>query len=269
LDKYVLAYCGNDVGSIGIFKDRKPSQLLVFRRVLAWPQPCCDHLKRGDKQMTNSKRKMSIRMALEWAFMTEYVELDLSDGSPRTPVGVDTLYKLIKRNELGFVRIEGGGKSEAHEDANLISLSITKLALTQRRRNLALMVADCARFGRAVDWMDGAVPKIEPAEWKVRRGYSNQDMAKEAVLRRYVVEKKIPHPRNPEKSFTSRSKAEDSWCPCIWTTSLQEIETARADYEKWIAAMKWVRDDLIADGKLETIELTNRLPDTRPWRASA
>jgi hypothetical protein len=218
--------------------------------------------------MTNSKRKMSIRMALEWAFMTEYVELDLSDGTPREAVGVDTLYKLIKRNELGFVRIEGGGKSNAHDDADRISAALTKLALTHNSRKLALMVADCARFGRPVDWMEGAVPKIEPAEWKVRRGYSKQDMAKEAVLRRYVVEKKIPHPKNPEKSFTSRSKVEESWCPCIWTTTLQEIETARADYVRWISALKWVRDELIQDGELETIELTKRLPDPRPWKVS-
>jgi len=215
--------------------------------------------------MTREKRKMSIRMALEWAFMTEYANLDLGDDLTKTQVGVDTLYKLIERNRLGFVRIDGGGKSMPHDDAELISASLTKLAMQKSNRRLALMVGDCARLGRPVDWMEGAVPKIEPAEWKPRRGYSKGDMAKEEVLRRYTIAVKVPHPKNPEKTVTRRTKVEETHCPCIWTTSLQEIETARADYSKWVSALRWLRDDLRANWDLQTIELTDHLPIHQPW----
>lgn len=208
---------------------------------------------------------MSIRLALEWAFMTEYASLDLGDNLSNTQVGVDTLYKLIQRNRLGFVRIDGGGKSMPHDDAELISASLTKLAIVSQNRSLALLVADCARLGRPVDWMEGAVPKIEPAEWKSRRGFSKGDMAKETVLRKYTIAKKVPHPRNPEKSITRKSKVEEAWCPCIWTTTLQEIETARQNYTQWVSALGWIRDDLIKSGDLETISLTDRLPVACPW----
>lgn len=215
--------------------------------------------------MHSSKRKLSIRLALEWAFMTEYVGLDLGDHLVKDQVGIDTLYRLIERNRLGFVKIDGGGKSLPHDDAEIISASITKLSIISRNRGLALTVADCARFGKSVDWMEGAKPKIEPAEWKPMRGFSKGHMAKEEVLRRYTIATDRPHPRNPKKMVTYRSTREDSWCPCIWTTSLQEIETARDDYRKWVSALRWLRDDLKSHGNLETIELTQRLPATDPW----
>lgn len=216
--------------------------------------------------MGRDKRRLSVRMALEWAFMTECAQLDLDDRTgDYGPGNVGTEYILMQRMRLGNVRIDGGGRSAPHSDADLIASALTRLSQIRGNIGLALSVAEHARAGRPPEWMPDARPKIEPAEWMPKRGFAMRPMAKTEVVRRYYREVVTKHPKNPQRKITRRVKVEDSWCPCVWPVTIQEIEGARWSYVRWVVALEWMRDHLRRSVDLETIEITDHLPPYRPW----
>ena len=47
--------------------------------------------------MALDKRQLSVRMALEWAFMTECAHLDLNDGKAEHVKAIGTEYVLMQR----------------------------------------------------------------------------------------------------------------------------------------------------------------------------
>lgn len=213
--------------------------------------------------MSEDIRSLSIRMALEWAFMTEFAQLDLDDGRAEFRNGVGYEYVLMQRMKLGGFRIQGGGKSAPHPDADIIAAALTELAVKHRVTGVALKVGEFARTGRVPDWMPGAKPVIEPKEWK--RGSRFAKMAKTEIIRQYHQNIVTPHPRNPSRTLTRRVKVEEHYCPCVWRVSLQQIESARLEYLMWVAALRWLRDRLQEDGQLETILITDYLPPSHPW----
>lgn len=211
------------------------------------------------------KRDLSVRMALEWAFMTECAELDLSDGRNELHANVGIEWVVMQRMKVSEYRIDGGGRSDPHYDADLIAAALAAYGRQKGKGGVSVMAANCARNGQTPDWMQGVQPKIEPAAWK--RGSRFKRMAETEVLRRGVVEARVPHPRNPQRSIVRRSKVVEEWCPCIWTTSLQEIQSARTNYTSWVNALAEVRDILKRSRDLETINITDHLPRRRPWAA--
>ncbi|WP_067291327.1 hypothetical protein [Sulfitobacter sp. EhC04] len=215
--------------------------------------------------MALDKRQLSVRMALEWAFMTECAQLDLNDGKAEHVKAIGTEYVLMQRMKLGGIRIDGGGRSFPHRDADLIAAGLTRLAMMPGRIRLAISVAEHARAGRVPDWMPGAVAKMEPAEWMPRRGFAMKPMGKSVVIRRYNRYVETPHPKNPKHKIRRRVKVEESWCPCVWSLHPQEIRTARADYTRWVVALEWLREYLRTSVDLDTIEITDHLPPHRPW----
>lgn len=80
-----------------------------------------------------AKRALSVRQALEWAFGAERASVDfdeLNDGPPAT----DTIWRLMQRGLLGC-RIDGGGRSLPHDDAEVIAsiLSIPSLKNSEKQ----------------------------------------------------------------------------------------------------------------------------------------
>lgn len=217
--------------------------------------------------MAQDKRQMSVRLALEWAFMTECAFLDLSDGRNELRPNVGIEWKVIQQMKVSNYRIQGGGRSDAHPDAEIIAAALTRMSQISGFTKLAIMIAEHARNGLVPDWMPGAVPQLEPAEWK--RGSRFKRMSKEQVLRRYKVPHKQPHPKYPGQFITRMINVEETWCPIVWPVTLSEIQSARKDYTGWVVALNWLRDKLISDGDLDTIEITERLPTHRPWEQQA
>lgn len=215
------------------------------------------------KTMARDKRPLSVRMALEWAFMTECAQLHLDDLQERQGFGIE--WVIIKRLELEVGRIEGGGTSDPHPDAEIIASTLTELAAKHKLAGHALRVAEYARAGKTPDWMPGAQPKIEPAEW--RGGNQFGRYGKSEVIRRGVEEYTVSDPSSPNGRAKRREKWTDHWTPCVWNPSLQEIESARDAYIEWVTTLKWVRIRLLQMDDLETIEITDRLPPEAPWKA--
>lgn len=213
--------------------------------------------------MVKDKRPLSIRMALEWAYMTEYAQVDLSDDRSHLRPSVGIEWVMLERLKVSNYRITGGGRSDPHPDAEIINAGITALGQMKGFRWLALFIAEHAANGSTPDWMQGEQPKIEPAEWK--RGSKHARMAKSEILRRYHVSTWHPHPKNPKHRVQRRAEVIEEWTPCIWTTTMQEIEACRSTYDQWRVGLQFLRDKLKRDGDLETISLTDHLPVNRPW----
>ena len=219
----------------------------------------------------DEKLKQSIEDALRWAFGVEYAQLDLpnlEDGMtgsiPRSaPYGME--WVLMQRAQLGDVQIDGQGYKPdlTHEDAEAISASVSNIPRELGGGAMAVFVSELARTNRRPDVMAGVVPKVEPVEWKRENGRG--PLAKSQVIRVHTIVKKVPHPRNPETQITRRSKFEERITPIRWSPTYQEIESRRATYSNWRAALGFVRDNL---GELRTREISPRLPPARPWEDS-
>jgi len=214
------------------------------------------------------KRRMSIRTALEWAFGTEFAWLSLDETDVERQVGVDTVYRLMERHKLGGMHIQGGGRSDPHHDADIIAAAVTDLALNGGDYGMALTIAELSRMGKVPDWMEGAVPQIEPMEWKKKGGFSKDPMGAEEVLQKHTLYERRPVPRKPGTYGTYRRVISVKWVPIRWTVHPREIKRARRKYLAWADALEGLRGKLATDGNLETIELTNKLPVRRPWARS-
>lgn len=215
--------------------------------------------------MAKDKRRLSVSEALHWAFAVERASLDLIDMREIEDrgFGFGTEYVLLQRLKLGGVKIDTSpGRSFPHDDADLISASVAKLEKLRHGRSLAIAVAVYARSLSTPDWMPGAVPKIEPREW--RKGNHLGRSSKTEVLRTSFYWIEIPHPKNPKRVMRRKVKIVEEWCPCTWNPSLQQIESARAEYQEWWRALDLVRIDLQRTA-LETIEITDAMPPRAPW----
>ena len=119
-------------------------------------------------QQIRTKRDMSIRRALEWAFGDECARIELdevAESSGGVRPGVDMIHVLMQRGALGC-QIDGGGSSLPAWEADVIASTVASLPDTHGGRRMAMQIADLARAGRAPDWMRDATPRCVPREWR-------------------------------------------------------------------------------------------------------
>lgn len=199
-----------------------------------------------------AKRALSVRQALEWAFGAERASVDfdeLNDGPPAT----DTIWRLMQRGLLGC-RIDGGGRSLPHDDAEVIASLLARLDITLGGRAMAVDMARWARAGMAPDWMPGAVPRCVP-----RDVMENQYgvYAKTEVVERIEVVKR------------GRKRMVDVLaCPVTFQPTAARITAARMAYGQWWLALQQMQG-MLRKADLRTIEITQDLPPRAPWNTTA
>ena len=217
--------------------------------------------------MADAKR-ISICELVEWAFSVEHAELILpSDHDPAVRgAGLSMEYILIERAKLGASIDTSRGRSEPHFDAEIVAGSLSKMAREHGVQQV-LTVWQSAKSGLAPDWMEGAVPRLEPIEWKAANQTGRQ--GRTAVVDVMFEPISVPHPKNPAKRITRQKKIEIRWTPCHWVPDPQEITSARAEYQSWASMMMLLRADLVLGGLLRAHVLTAELPPLAPWKARA
>jgi len=188
-----------------------------------------------------------IERALEWAFRNERVGLDHPSASvaPAGPsYGLE--YVAIRQAELG-ARVDGGGVSAAHHDAEAIAAAVGRLPWW-----LAVTIAESARSGSRPLGLAMAEVRVEPAAWQAgAHGYS----ARTEVVERIEVKARGRGGR--------ASTREVRWCPVVYRPSLARIEADRETYLRWWFAVVDLSVGL--RGKLDQWALTDELPPMRPW----
>ena len=210
-----------------------------------------------------SKRRMSIRAALAWAFGREHarVEFDeLSETSGAARMAVDPIWLMMQRGALGC-KIDGGGSSDPHWDAEVIASAVANLPLEWGGRSMAATIANLARSGRAPDWMPHARSLIVPVEMTCNR-YGWTGKTEDS---RYHPGGWQPQVRRGRKVRIGHEPV--LFCPVRVVNTASQIAAARRRYLDWIGALYCIHADLRATGILATIELDEEFPPLAPWRA--
>jgi hypothetical protein len=208
---------------------------------------------KGFDSATPVKRQMSIRQALEWAFAVERVSVEF-DEIGEGPGGVDTIWRMMQRGRLGC-RVDGGGRSPRHDDAEIIASFVANLREGCGGRGMAVEIARLARCGAVPDWMPGAVPRCVPVDVVENR---HGVFARTSVVGRVEV-----------RGRRGRRKVVDVLaCPVTFRPTAAQIAAARREYLLWWSALLHLRDEIAGAG-LRRIELTREMPPQRPWDTTA
>lgn len=214
----------------------------------------------GLDRATNPQRirkQVSIQQLLEWAFRVEKVSLDLPQAEEALigrGYGTGSALRLIQRAELGC-RIDGGGNSPCHEDAEAVAAVLSNLPIALGGRGMAVRMAEWARAGTTPDWMPGAAPKVVPALWHNNRHGRRAGSVKVGQIDVKVAETIV--------AYDLRA------CPITWSPSAHQIGVARREYLAWGLALLEVRSNLRACRMLRGHELTDAMPPRAPWEKSS
>jgi hypothetical protein len=210
----------------------------------------------------SDKRSVSIKQLLEWVFQREKANLDFSDagmlgGQPLPSVGVE--YLMIEQAKLGC-RVDGGGKSEPHPDADLVTDALVMLPEGVGGRGMAMMIVELAKTGRAPDWMPGAKPRLVPVDtyYNQHGTFAKTVDAKNVALSAWKTSKR----RNKNGVMVEEvSKC----CPVVARPSADLIARCRREYLQWVLALLELRTTFQYRG-LSAFEVTDELPDAQPWK---
>lgn len=207
-------------------------------------------------------RVMSIRAALEWAFAVERVSLDFDEFAE--PRGSDTIWRLMQQGLTGC-KVDGGGRSSGHDDAEIIAGIVSQLAIGCGGRGMAVQVATLARACMAPDWMQGQTPRMVPADTRMtKHGLFARSQPTIGVARSAselwgamgVVAKTTRGRKSVQTSLC---------CPVVLRPSPAQIGAARRNYLAWYGALLELQCQISTAG-LRTIRLTNAMPPLTPWR---
>lgn len=196
---------------------------------------------------------------LIWAFRRECARLDFDEvGSETGARHFSIEHVLIERARIGC-RIDGGGRSDPHPDADIVASAVAALPIGCGGRAMALRIAQAARSGLVPDWMDGAQPRLMPVEVRTNR-YGTWARTRDS---RELGEAGWPHQeRRGRKGNVIREAV--LYCPAMWVPSQATIAAARRDYLRWWSALLEIRTTL-QSGCLSGVVLTDEMPPRTPW----
>jgi hypothetical protein len=200
------------------------------------------------------RRSLTIRAALEWAFGCEHASLDFAEAKgDNVRPGVSPLWVVMQRGQLGC-SIDGGGHSLPARDADIIASAVANLPAGQGGRRMAVQLAELARTGQVPDWGRNLTPRCIPVAWRAENQHG-------PLAATELVETLTLGQAGRTRQFPVYC------CPVTYTASAARIKAARARYHDWIEALAWLAMELRARPVLDTIMITDGLPDLEPWVA--
>lgn len=221
-----------------------------------------EEMRRGCPVRGSGRIVIDIRKLLEWAFQTEKARLEFAeDGFRAHGFGfTSSTAGIIEHERLGC-RIDGGGISNCHPDADQVAAFVSGLSVGHGGRQMAVWVADLARTGRVPDWMPDSQPRFFPADVHTNR-YGRRAKTEDAASLGDSGWK--PQPRRNRKQVIVHEKV--LYCPVVCRPMPSEIARARRAYSAWCLALADIHAAVRAYGRLVRFELLPDLPDPRPWR---
>ncbi|WP_136057726.1 hypothetical protein [Candidatus Halocynthiibacter alkanivorans] len=192
------------------------------------------------------KAQVSIQQLLIWAFQSERASIDFGDDLDEAPPAYGVEYVIHQQGLLGC-KVDGGGRSSSHPDADLVADALAVLPDVRGGRRMALLIAELARAGRTPDVMADAVPYVAPRE-----------MAHNQFGQYAVTE---------SGTFTAGGKAHNvRYCPIRYPVTAPMIGRARRAYLEWWGALLELRHTFHAYSNLSAFEVSNEMPRQRPWQ---
>lgn len=206
---------------------------------------------RGSAQAT----PVSIQELLEWAFRSECAQLEFdeiraSSGAPIQSYGAE--YLLIQRQLLGC-KIDGGGRSEPHPDAEIVASAVAALPVSHGGRPMAIRIAELARAGMVPDWAPGARMICEPVQWQSQLKHGRRHAKTVAVGKeRYVYRGRL-------------REYEVRLCPVRFRNDADYLASLRREYLRWWSALRELRETFRVYGGLSAFAVTGTMPVMWPW----
>lgn len=205
---------------------------------------------------TSGKQEVSIRALVEWAFQRELVGLDLTGrGDIRLGYGyASATHAIIQHEQLGC-RIDGGGTSPSHPDADMVADALAVLPESVGGQRMGLWIAELARAGQVPDWCPNPKPACRPVEWRQSKHGS---FAKTMKIGEYRY------------TYRGRTRVcEVRVCPVRYTDTAQHVARARRQWLQWRAALLELKTTFQIYGGLSAFTVNDQLPPTRPWDRSS
>jgi hypothetical protein len=203
---------------------------------------------------------------LAWAFQREAAQLDFDPIHTITGAGrqVRSMSAIIADHERLGCRVDGGGVSLPHPDADAVADAVAHLPEAFGGRRMAVMIAELARIGVAPDWMRDATPRVRPVDTHTNRHGVRAATADAADL---GAQGWLPVPRRNRKGVIVRDKV--PYCPVVIRPSPADIAHARRQYLGWWGALRELRETFRLYGGLTCFEVTMAMPPRAPWEKSS
>lgn len=192
---------------------------------------------------------------LDWAFRVECAQMVFDQIDDAQPCGFGMEYIMIEQARLGC-RVDGGGSSPCHPDADLVADAVAQLPEGCGGRQMAVIVAEHARAGSCPDWGQAAPPlACEPVEWK-----------------------RCKHGEYAARVFwTGRGRWPSTWlgrddgyaCAVTYTGTAREIAARRRNYLQWRMALLHLLSTFKTHDNLSSWEVMPGLPPCAPWKDGA
>ena len=197
-----------------------------------------------------AKREISVQDLLSWAFGVEHVELSHPDELAPVTVGAGMEWRLMQQAQLGC-RVDGGGRSPAHEDAETVASIVAFVAKWNCGWSMALRIAELARSGQVPDWCEDERPRCIPRGWTRNRYGDHAATAVAETIKQVSRGKEV--------------KLEVKYCPVTYSPSAAHISAKRRDYLAWYGALLEIAV-LLRGAALEAHVLNEVMPPMTPWR---
>ncbi len=200
---------------------------------------------------------------LGWAFQAECAQLDM--GDTRTVLGggfgYASMTSIIAQHEQLGCRVDGGGRSDPHPDADLIASAVAVLPEGCGGWRMAVVIAEHARTGMMPDWRVRTA--IEPLRWEGNAHGRHSATADATALGAHGW---------PNQARTTRKGGirYDSvrYCPVTIRGGAAEVASKRRAYLLWWSALFDLRTSFQLGRDLSAWNVTAVMPPPEPWKAA-
>lgn len=201
------------------------------------------------------KLEVGVLDLIEWAFQREKVGLDFNEIERETGArpGFGIEYLMILQAQLGC-RVEGGGSSPRHPDADMVAAALACLPEFYGGRRMAIRIAELARVGERPDWRLDGLASCTPIAW---RGSKHGQFAVTEACTDLGV-------RWPASQLTERLKGQ--WCRVSYSNLSGEAAARRRRYTAWWGALLELRQNLQMCCSLTSFTVSNAMPERAPWK---
>lgn len=207
------------------------------------------------------RKDIAIWDLLIWAFQRECARIEFNDPVPTDREEIRTVsmeYIMMQRARLGC-RVDGGGSSDPHEDADLVANALATLPEGCGGRRMALWLADLARAGRTPQW--DIKTMIVPLDTQTNQ-WGCRAITEDA--RDLGAQGWPPQPRRNRKGIIVHDAVR--YCPVIIRGDAAEVAAARRSYLAWWGALLEIRTTFQIRQDLTAHRVTDVMPVKAPWK---
>ncbi|KQI66955.1 hypothetical protein AN189_18035 [Loktanella sp. 3ANDIMAR09] len=210
------------------------------------------------RPMGRDRRAIGVWPLIVWAFKREAAQLDFDDDRAELSQGFGyaSATAIIAQHEMLGCRIDGGGRSDPHPDADIVASALAVLPEGCGGRRMAITMVEHARADTMPGWH--VATSIQPVRWD-RNPHGRYAMTADAVADGVAVPAMVSGWRG------RLQRQEGRYCPVVVMGGPSEVAARRRDYLRWWSALLDVRTSLQLGNDLSAWVVTDDMPPMQPW----